>query len=130
MKRVPALAALGIGTAIRAHAATFPACNTPISSLKICSKSGEWSEKYATQGEILTYAEHVERFGLADGMTFNTRVEATHYLPDQDQWRVELIPASAFKRFVIMGHRLSFQAKLPEHRRTGRGHGTRLSHGQ
>ena len=64
----------------------------------------EWSEKYATQGEILTYAEHVvEHFGLADGMTFNTRVEATHYLPEQDQWRVELDSGESIQaRFVIM----------------------------
>ena len=64
----------------------------------------EWSEKYATQGEILTYAEHVvERFGLADGMTFNTRVEATHHLPEQDQWRVELDSGESIQaRFVIM----------------------------
>ena len=64
----------------------------------------EWSEKYATQGEILSYAEHVvARFGLADGMTFNTRVEASHYLEDQDQWRVELDNGETINaRFVIM----------------------------
>ena len=45
----------------------------------------EWSEKYATQGEILGYAEYVvERFGLADGMTFSTRVTASHYLEAED----------------------------------------------
>ena len=64
----------------------------------------EWSEKYATQGEILSYAEHVvERFGLADGMTFNTRVEASHYLETEDQWRVELDNGETIQaRFVIM----------------------------
>jgi cation diffusion facilitator CzcD-associated flavoprotein CzcO len=64
----------------------------------------EWSEKYATQGEILTYAEHVvERFGLADGMTFNTRVEASEYLDDQDQWLVKLDSGEEIRaRFVIM----------------------------
>ena len=32
----------------------------------------EWSEKYATQGEILKYAEHVvDRFGLKDGMGYS-----------------------------------------------------------
>ena len=64
----------------------------------------EWSEKYATQGEILSYAEHVvERFGLADGMTFNTRVAATHYLEAEDQWQVELDNGETLRsRFVIM----------------------------
>ncbi len=64
----------------------------------------EWSEKYATQGEILGYAEYVvERFGLADGMTFSTRVTASHYLEAEDQWQVELDNGEHLQaRFVVM----------------------------
>ena len=36
-------------------------------------------------------------------MTFNTRVEASHYLEDQYQWRVELDNGETINaRFVIM----------------------------
>ena len=64
----------------------------------------EWSEKYATQGEILTYAEHVvERFGLRDGMTFNSRVLATHYLSEEERWQVQLDSGEEIQaRFVVM----------------------------
>lgn len=64
----------------------------------------EWSEKYATQGEILTYAEHVvERFGLGDGMTFNTRVESSEYQSDDEQWLVQLDSGESIRaRFVVM----------------------------
>ena len=64
----------------------------------------DWSEKYATQGEILTYAEHVvDRFGLRDGMTFNSRVVASHYLSEEDRWRVETDQGEEIKtRFVVM----------------------------
>ncbi len=34
-----------------------------------------WTERYAAQPEILAYIEHVvDRFGLASGITLNTRV--------------------------------------------------------
>ena len=64
----------------------------------------EWSEKYATQGEILTYAEHVvERFGLRDGMTFNSRVLATHYSSEEERWQVQLDSGEKIQaRFVVM----------------------------
>ena len=64
----------------------------------------DWSEKYATQGEILTYAEHVvDRFGLRDGMTFNSRVVASHYLSGEDRWQVETDQGEEIKtRFVVM----------------------------
>src|SRR6185437_10177756 len=40
----------------------------------------EWSERYATQPEILTYANHVaDRFDLRRDMQFETRVRAAAY---------------------------------------------------
>ena len=64
----------------------------------------DWTEKYATQGEILTYAEHVvDRFGLRDGITFNSRVVASHYLSEQNRWQVETDQGEEIKtRFVVM----------------------------
>lgn len=51
----------------------------------------EWSEKYATQGEILKYANHVaERFSLRPDLEFNTRVLRTHYNETDARWEVGL----------------------------------------
>ena len=64
----------------------------------------EWSEKYATQGEILKYAEHVaERFGLNDGIQFNTKVAAAKYLEDRGIWQLSLSSGETLEaRFVVM----------------------------
>lgn len=49
----------------------------------------EWSERYATQPEILRYINSVaDRFELRDGMTFNTRVTAAQFNADTQNWRV------------------------------------------
>ena len=53
----------------------------------------EWSEKYATQPEILRYAEHVaDRFDLRRDMVFNTEVRSMQWRGDS--WLVTTRPAS------------------------------------
>ena len=50
----------------------------------------DWSEKYATQPEIMRYANHVvDRFDLRRDIQFNTRVNAAHYNEQTDRWLVE-----------------------------------------
>ena len=64
----------------------------------------EWSERYATQPEILRYANHVaDRFELWPDMQFNTRVTAATFNEDNNLWQVELDPGAAVTaRFVVM----------------------------
>ncbi|MEM7098218.1 MAG: NAD(P)/FAD-dependent oxidoreductase [Pseudomonadota bacterium] len=51
----------------------------------------EWSERYATQPEILKYANHVaDRFDLWPDMQFNTRVVGARFDEEQDLWRITL----------------------------------------
>lgn len=51
----------------------------------------DWQEKYATQPEILAYAEHVvERFGLGDGIRFNARVTAARYDEGSRLWTLAI----------------------------------------
>ena len=70
-----ASAAPGTGTAIPARAATSRACSTPTSSRPSCEQEWEWTERYATQPEILRYANHVaDRFDLRRDIKFETRV--------------------------------------------------------
>ena len=45
----------------------------------------EWTEKYAFQDEIWRCAEHVvDRFPPRDGIKLNTRVDAAHFLKEDD----------------------------------------------
>ena len=49
----------------------------------------EWSERYATQPEILSYANHVaDRFDLRRDISFNTRVTALKYQEANKRWLV------------------------------------------
>ncbi|NDH84685.1 MAG: NAD(P)/FAD-dependent oxidoreductase, partial [Acidimicrobiia bacterium] len=48
-----------------------------------------WSERYATQPEILEYANHVaDRFDMRRDITFNTRVMSAHYDEAAGHWQV------------------------------------------
>ena len=49
-----------------------------------------WSERYATQPEILRYAEHVaDKFDLKRDIRFERRVTAAHYDDRSNSWTVE-----------------------------------------
>ena len=48
-----------------------------------------WSERYATQPEILSYAEHVaKRYDLKKDITFETRVTRAIYDEDTSRWTI------------------------------------------
>ena len=52
----------------------------------------EWSEKYATQPEILRYANHVaERFNLREHMRFNSRVEGARFDEGSGRWIIPVV---------------------------------------
>ena len=48
-----------------------------------------WSERYASQAELLRYCEHVaDRFKLRPNMQFDTRVNAAHYDEGAARWTI------------------------------------------
>ena len=50
----------------------------------------EWSERYATQPEILRYIEHVaDRFDLRRDVQLDTRVRAAHWNEERGCWQIE-----------------------------------------
>ena len=52
-------------------------------------QSWRWSERYATQPEILRYIRHVaERFDLRKDIAFNTRMTAARFNETLSRWRV------------------------------------------
>ncbi len=64
----------------------------------------EWTERYATQPEILRYARHVaERFDLRRDITFETRVVSATFDEAAALWRLETDTGEALSaRFCIM----------------------------
>ena len=64
----------------------------------------EWTERYATQPEILRYAEHVaDRFDLRRDIQFDTRVTAATFDEDADHWVIETAEgARLLAKFCIM----------------------------
>jgi cyclohexanone monooxygenase len=79
-------------------------------------QSWEWSEKYATQPEILSYLNHVaDRFGLRDGITLETRVEACAFDEDNARWTVTASDGEIRSaRFVVMATGCLSAANLPD----------------
>ncbi|MAI80679.1 MAG: cyclohexanone monooxygenase [Deltaproteobacteria bacterium] len=64
----------------------------------------EWTERYATQPEILRYLEHVsERFDLLRDIQFNTRVQSADFDQNESKWCVETSSGQTFScQFLVM----------------------------
>jgi cyclohexanone monooxygenase len=76
----------------------------------------DWTERYATQPEILAYAEHVaDRFNLRRDIRFETRVTAATWHGDAARWSVATDRGDSYvTRFLIMAVGCLSAAKLPE----------------
>jgi cyclohexanone monooxygenase len=63
-----------------------------------------WTEKYATQAEILRYAEHVaDRFDLKRDIQFQTRVVSAHFDDARTEWTVTTETGESVRaRYCIM----------------------------
>ena len=84
-----ASAAPGIGTATRAPAATSRACCIPTRSPRSLHREWTWTERYATQPEILRYLDHVaDRFDLRRRIQFSTRVTEARFDEATHRWRL------------------------------------------
>jgi cyclohexanone monooxygenase len=63
----------------------------------------EWSERYATQPDILRYIEHVaSKLDLYRDIVLNTRVEELEYEAVRRQWTLTTATERMAARFVIM----------------------------
>jgi cyclohexanone monooxygenase len=76
----------------------------------------EWTERYATQPEILRYLEHVaERFDLYRHIRFHTRVTSAAFDEADDRWMVRTDDgASTRARFLVMATGCLSTANLPD----------------
>ncbi len=75
-----------------------------------------WSERYATQPEILEYARFVaDKFDLRSGIQFETRVTTAHYDDATARWNIETDQGDRFSaRFCIMGTGCLSVPRLPD----------------
>ena len=76
----------------------------------------KWTERYATQPEILTYLNHAaDRFGLRDGIQFETRVTAAVFDEATDRWTVTTDRGDRFSaKHCIMATGCLSAAKVPD----------------
>ena len=75
----------------------------------------EWTERYATQPEILRYLNHVaDRFDLRPDIQLNTTVVSANYDEDAARWTVRLDSGAVVTaRFVIMASGCLSSARVP-----------------
>ena len=76
----------------------------------------QWSEKYATQPEILEYANHVaDRYELWPDMQFETRIDAATYDEGAKRWIVETSQDDVISaQHVVMATGTLSAAKQPD----------------
>jgi cyclohexanone monooxygenase len=89
----------------------YPGARCDVESVDYCysfapelEQEWDWSEKYATQAEILRYLNWVaDKLDLRDGITFNTRVISAVLDDETLQWAVTTDTGDVITaRFVIM----------------------------
>ena len=87
-----------------------------------------WSEKYATQPEILAYADHVaDRFDLRRDIRFGTRVVSAHWIEETLTWSVRTDRGDEWTApFLVMAVGALSAAKDPEIAGIGTFSGTTL----
>ncbi|MGW6061765.1 flavin-containing monooxygenase [Streptomyces sp. NPDC055189] len=76
----------------------------------------EWSERYATQPELLRYLHHVaDRFGLRQDITLRTRVTRAVYDEDDHLWQVTTDTGQTLTtRFVVLATGCMSAVKEPD----------------
>ena len=80
-------AAPGTGTGIPARAATFRPSTTATPSIRNWRRAWKWSEKYATQPEILRYLGFVaDRYDLRRDIRFHTKITAATWDQAAERW--------------------------------------------
>ncbi len=75
----------------------------------------EWTEKYATQPEILRYANHVaDRYDLRRDIVFEATVESARWDDDSSRWHVRTTSGDVDARFMIMATGCLSSTNVPD----------------
>src|SRR5689334_2081776 len=101
----------------------YPGARCDVESMDYCysfspelEQEWTWSERYATQPEILRYLDHVaDRFDLRRDIAFDTRVASADWDDDTQRWEVATDTGDRVStRFLIMAVGCLSAAKDPE----------------
>ena len=105
----------------------YPGCRCDVESIHYSyqfdddlQQEWNWTERYATQPEILSYINHVaDRFDIRRDIQFNTRVTGATFVPAAEDipshWRVETDDGQTrTARFCVMATGVLSLPKLPE----------------
>jgi cation diffusion facilitator CzcD-associated flavoprotein CzcO len=101
----------------------YPGARCDIESMDYCysfdpelEQEWTWSERYATQPEILAYVNHVaDRLDLRPHIRFETKVTSARWQPERARWAVETDRGDRLAaRFCIMAVGCLSAAKRPE----------------
>lgn len=91
---------------------TYPGARCDVESIyysysfdEALQREWTWSERFASQPEILRYIEHVaDRFDLRRHFTFNTRVVGSTWIADDHLWEVQLDNGDVRRcRYLVSG---------------------------
>lgn len=76
----------------------------------------EWTERYASQPEILKYANHVaDRFNLRQDIQFNTRVTSAVFQEHVDRWTVTTDDGKRIcAQYVVLATGVLSNARIPD----------------
>lgn len=76
----------------------------------------QWTERYAPQGELLDYANHIaDRFDLRRDISFDTRVESARYDDQSGLWRITTDQGETIEaRYCVMATGCLSAAKTPD----------------
>ncbi|MGE3073283.1 MAG: flavin-containing monooxygenase [Dehalococcoidia bacterium] len=75
-----------------------------------------WSERYATQPEILQYVNHVaDKFDLRRDIKFNTRVTSAHFDEKSNRWLIKTDAGDSYSaKYCIMATGCLSSFRVPE----------------
>jgi len=76
----------------------------------------EWTERYASQPEILAYANHVaDRFDLRRDIQFNTRIVSAIYDETADRWTLRTDTSGELRaQYLVMATGCLSSARIPD----------------
>ena len=101
----------------------YPGCRCDVESMEYSysfddtlQQEWNWTERYASQPEILAYARHVaDRFDLRRDITFNTRVTAARWDEADKIWHVRTETGETVQaRWCIMATGVLSAGRIPE----------------
>lgn len=102
----------------------YPGARVDVESLYYCYlfdselyRDWKWTERFATQPELLRYFRHVaDRYKLRGYIRFQHRVTSGVWNPDADRWVVTTEPGASFSaRYLVMATGQLSHAKPPQY---------------